>query len=61
MRWQYVEMGYGGAPRGTAVQHGFHYLGSEDPYFEPERYGELVGQWHWPYRLRRRLAVARNS
>ena len=44
-RVQHGEMGKGGAPRGTTVQHGFHDLGFERPYFEPKRRGGQVSQW----------------
>ena len=41
-RAQYGEMGHGGAPRETPLQHGFHDLGFEHPYFESERCRGLV-------------------
>ena len=44
-RAQYGEMGHGGAPRDTPVQHGPHYLSFEHPDFEPDLCGGLVVQW----------------
>ena len=42
---QYGEIDHGGAPRGTAKKHGLIGLGSERPYFEPERCDGLVVKW----------------
>ena len=42
---QYGEMGHGGTPPDTHVQHDLHYPGVGHPYFEPERWGGLVIQW----------------
>ena len=41
-RAQYGEMGHGGTPRDTPVQHGFMASAFEHPYFESERCGGLV-------------------